>query len=218
MGTFFYGMTLLLPFQNIILCETNNQSIMKTKNKLGRKIKDFRDFKQITRSELALKANLDETQLENIEESGHVPSLGHLIKITRALGVRIGTFLDDQDQIGPVIVKAGASNPALSFSTKDNSAREHLNFYSLAQDKAGRHMEPFIIEIEPSAHSDYKLSSHEGEEFIFVLNGQVEINYGKDLYLLNEGDSIYLDSIVAHNVHAANNQKAKILGVVYYPL
>lgn len=191
---------------------------MKGKNTLGSKIKDYRGFKQISRSELAQKANLDESQLQSIEEKGIVPSLGHLIKITRALGVRIGTFLDDQDQIGPVFVRAGSGDSSFSFSTKDESSREHLNFYSLAQDKTGRHMEPFIIDIEPSAHSDYKLSSHEGEEFIYVLQGKVEINYGKEVYLLNEGDSIYLDSIVAHNVHAAANQRAKILGVVYYPL
>lgn len=191
---------------------------MKTKNSLGLKIKDYREFRQISRADLALKANLDETQLESIEEKGIVPSLGHLIKITRALGVRIGTFLDDQDQIGPVIVRAGSEKSSVSFSTKNESAREHLNFYSLAQDKSGRHMEPFLIDIEPSAHSDYKLSSHEGEEFIYVLQGKVEINYGKEVFLLNEGDSIYLDSVVAHNVHAAANQKAKILGVVYYPL
>jgi quercetin dioxygenase-like cupin family protein len=191
---------------------------MKTKNSLGSKIKDYREFRQISRTELALKANLDENQLECIEEKEIVPSLGHLIKITRALGVRIGTFLDDQDQIGPVVVRAGTEKSSMSFSTKSESTREHLSFYSLAQDKSGRHMEPFMIDIEPSAHSDYKLSSHEGEEFIYVLKGKVEINYGKELYVLNEGDSIYLDSIVAHNVHAAANQKAKILGVVYYPL
>lgn len=191
---------------------------MKTKNSLGSKIKDYREFRQISRSELALKTNLDENQLECIEEKGIVPSLGHLIKITRALGVRIGTFLDDQDQIGPVVVRAGTEKSSVSFSTKSEFTREHLNFYSLAQDKSGRHMEPFMIDIEPSAHSDYKLSSHEGEEFIYVLKGKVEINYGKEVFLLNEGDSIYLDSIVAHNVHAAANQKAKILGVVYYPL
>lgn len=191
---------------------------MKTKNSLGSKIKDYREFRQISRTDLALKANLDENQLECIEEKGIVPSLGHLIKITRALGVRIGTFLDDQDQIGPVVVRSGTEKSSVSFSTKNESTREHLSFYSLAQDKSGRHMEPFMIDIEPSAHSDYKLSSHEGEEFIYVLKGKVEINYGKEVYLLNEGDSIYLDSIVAHNVHAAANQKAKILGVVYYPL
>jgi quercetin dioxygenase-like cupin family protein len=79
-------------------------------------------------------------------------------------------------------------------------------------------MEPFMIEMEPSNQTDYKLSSHEGEEFIYVLEGEVEINYGKELYHLKTGDSIYLDSVVAHNVHAAGNQKARVLGVVYYPL
>jgi len=74
------------------------------------------------------------------------------------------------------------------------------------------------IEIEPQKEPDYKLSTHEGEEFIFVLNGEIEINYGRDIYLLNEGDSIYLDSIVAHNIHAAGNKAAKILGVVYTPV
>ena len=191
---------------------------MKSRSNLGIKIKEFRKFKKISASELALKANLDERQLQNIEEKGIVPSLGHLIKITQALGVRIGTFLDDQDQIGPVVVRAGSADSTFSFSTKDDSSREHLSFHSLAQDKTGRHMEPFLIDIEPSAHSDYKLSSHEGEEFIYVMQGKVEINYGKELYLLNEGDSIYLDSIVAHNVHAAGNQKAIVLGVIYYPL
>lgn len=191
---------------------------MKNRKSLGARIKTYREFRMISLNDLAFKSDLDVKQLERIEEKGVVPSLGHLIKITRALGVRIGTFLDDQCQIGPVVVKAGEKKAALSFSTKDDSAREHLSFYSLAQDKTGRHMEPFMIEMEPSNHSDYKLSSHEGEEFIFVLEGEVEINYGKELYHLQVGDSIYLDSVVSHNVHAAGNKKARVLGVVYYPL
>ncbi len=185
---------------------------------LGRKIKQFREFRQISRENLALNSNLDIEQIEKIEEKGIVPSLGHLIKISRALGVRIGTFLDDQDQVGPVLVKAGKEKSSVSFSTKDNKSREHLNFFSLAQDKSGRHMEPFIVEIEPSKESDYKLSSHEGEEFIYVLEGTVEINYGKDVYQLSKGDTIYLDSIVAHNVHALGDKAARILAVVYSPV
>ena len=78
-------------------------------------------------------------------------------------------------------------------------------------------MEPFIVDIEPAEQSDYMLSSHEGEEFIYVMEGKIEINYGKDTFLLNAGDSIYMDSIVVHNVHAADNQPAKILAVVYAP-
>lgn len=191
---------------------------MQKSNSVGTKIREYREFRKISLEDLALKANMDIKQLEFIEESGNVPSLGHFIRITRALGVRMGTFLDGQDQIGPVVVKAGSEKSSLSFSTKDASTREHLNFYSLAQDKSGRHMEPFIIDIEPTSESDYKLSSHEGEEFIYVLDGKVEVNYGKEVYHLSTGDSIYLDSIVAHNVHAFKNQKAKILGVIYYPV
>jgi len=191
---------------------------MKLSNTLGAKIKGYREFKNISRPELALLANLDEGQLQHIEEKGVVPSLGCLIKITRALGVRIGTFLDDQNQIGPVVTKAGNEKPVPSFSTKDDSAREHLNFFSLAQDKTGRHMEPFVVDILPDNESDHKLSSHEGEEFIYVLSGAIEINYGKEVYTISQGDSIYYDSVVAHNVHAAGTSPAKILAVVYYPL
>lgn len=186
--------------------------------KIGKKIKEFREFRKIERADLALQANLDVAQLEQIEEKGSVPSLGHLIKISRAFGVRIGTFLDDQEKIGPVVTKAGDEKSSSSFSTNDDSTREHLNFFSLAQAKAGRHMEPFIVEIEPTSKSDYKLSSHEGEEFIFVLEGKVEISYGKEIYQLEKGDTIYLDSVVAHNVHAAANKSAKILAVVYTPV
>jgi len=78
-------------------------------------------------------------------------------------------------------------------------------------------MEPFIVDIEPGKQSDFMLSSHEGEEFIFALDGVVEINYGKEIYKLGKGDSIYLDSIVLHNVHAGNNQSARILAVIYAP-
>lgn len=191
---------------------------MSNKKKLGKKIKQFREFRQLSRENLAMNANLDIRQLEKIEEKGFMPSLGHLIKISRALGVRIGTFLDDQEQVGPAVVKAGEEKKSLSFSTKDEQTREHLNFFSLAQDKAGRHMEPFMVEIEPSKESDYKLSTHEGEEFIYVLDGSIEINYGKDIYQLEKGDTIYIDSVVAHNVHAAGSKPAKILAVVYTPV
>lgn len=78
-------------------------------------------------------------------------------------------------------------------------------------------MEPFLIDIAPAADVDFILSTHEGEEFIYVLEGIVEINYGTTTYILEEGDSIYYDSIVAHHVHAGNDQNAKILGVVYTP-
>ena len=76
-------------------------------------------------------------------------------------------------------------------------------------------MEPFIIDINPTVETDFVQSSHEGEEFIYVLSGTIEIKYGKSVHILSEGDSIYYDSVVDHHVHAANGAQAKILAVVY---
>ncbi len=186
-------------------------------NNIGHKIREYREMRSISREDLALNANLDLMQLEKIEVDGILPSLGPLIRIARALGVRIGTFLDDAEQNGPVIVRAGKAEEAISFSSSDPASRQHLNFHALAPDKAGRHMEPFIVDIHPAKASDYKLSSHEGEEFIYVLEGSIEISYGKETFTLLAGDSIYYDSIVTHNVHAAPGASARLLAIVYTP-
>ena len=51
-----------------------------------------------------------------------------------------------------------------------------------------------------------------------VMQGTMEICYGKNTYLLEEGDSSYYDSIVPHHVHADQGQSAKILAVIYTPV
>lgn len=190
---------------------------MTVQKTVGEKINQIREMKKVSLEELAERSGMDITIIQKIEQEKNIPSLAPLIKIARALGVRLGTFLDDSDSYGPVVVRSGEYQKGMRFTSQPGETREHLNFFSLAFDKAGRNMEPFIIDIEPGLQSDYMLSSHEGEEFIYVLDGEVEINYGKEIYQLGKGDSIYLDSIVMHNVHAGNNQSARILAVVYAP-
>lgn len=190
---------------------------MTAEKTVGGKINQIREMKKVSLEELAERSGMEISLIQKIEQDKNVPSLAPLIKIARALGVRLGTFLDDSDSYGPVVVRSGEHHKGVRFTSQTSEAREHLNFFSLAFDKAGRNMEPFIVEIEPGTKSDYMLSSHEGEEFIYVLEGEVEINYGKETYQLSKGDSIYLDSIVLHNVHAGNKQPAKILAVVYAP-
>ncbi len=184
---------------------------------VGEKIKQIREMKKVSLEELADRSGMDITMIQKIEEEKNVPSLAPLIKIARALGVRLGTFLDDSNSFGPVVVRSGQYHKGARFTSQPSESREHLNFFSLAFDKVGRNMEPFIVDIEPGLQPDYVLSSHEGEEFIYVLDGDVEINYGKEIYTLAKGDSIYLDSIILHNVHAANQRPARILAVVYAP-
>jgi transcriptional regulator with XRE-family HTH domain len=185
---------------------------------VGEKIKALRESKNISLKELAEQTCLSEEQLLVIEQDGIMPSLGPLIKIARVLGVRLGTFLDDDDSTGPVVCRKDKSHGSISFSNGSTNARKHMNYFSLAGAKSGRQMEPFIINIDACVEKDFILSSHEGEEFIYVLEGAIEINYGKEVYQLEEGDSIFYDSIVEHHVHGGCVNGAKILAVVYSPL
>lgn len=186
---------------------------------VGSKIKGIRESKNISLEEMSERSGLSLEQISSIENDQNLPSLGPLIKIARALGVRLGTFMDDNDALGPVVCRAEdrERDSSISFSNGASDARKHMEYHPLAQQKAGRHMEPFVIDINPTDNTDFKLSAHEGEEFIYVMNGEVEIEYGKEKYLLKEGDSIFYDSIVKHHVHGAPGKSAKILAVVYIP-
>jgi DNA-binding XRE family transcriptional regulator/mannose-6-phosphate isomerase-like protein (cupin superfamily) len=192
---------------------------MKTNKIIGEKIKGLRESKQITLEEMAERSGLAKEQIIRIESNEDFPSLAPLIKIARVLGVRLGTFLDDQTELGPVVHRAASLNDATGIGFTNNAVTKHkyMTYHALSQDKSGRHMEPFLIDVQPAHNADFIFSTHEGEEFIYVLEGIIEINYGKNTYLLEAGDSIYYDSIVAHHVHAANGSPARILGVIYTP-
>ncbi len=185
---------------------------------VGEKIKMLREAKTISLEEMASRTGLSIDQIQDIENQLSLPSLAPLIKIARALGCRLGTFLDDYDELGPVVCRKEERNEGISFSNNATKSHRHMNYFSLAKSKSGRHMEPFVVDVEPAKEGvDFILSTHEGEEFIYCLEGVIEINYGKKTYLLEEGDSIYYDSIIAHHVHAAGHDPAKILAVVYTP-
>lgn len=191
----------------------NNHSVV------GAKIKGLRETKNLSIDVIAERSGLTVEQIESIENDVNLPSLGPLIKIARALGVRLGTFMDDNDALGPIVCRAEdrEKNSSISFSNGATDARKHMEYHPLAQQKAGRHMEPFVIDINPEENPNFQLSDHEGEEFIYVMQGEVEIVYGKETYTLKEGDSIFYDSIVKHHVHGAPGKSAKILAVVYIP-
>jgi transcriptional regulator with XRE-family HTH domain len=184
---------------------------------VGAKIARIREARKLSQDELAERSQVAPGLLRQIEQGELIPSLTPLTKIARVLGVRMGTFLDDVEQVGPVLNRKGQIRQTVRFAGGSQPARGQLDFHALALDKAGRHMEPFLIDVLPASDKAYEKSSHEGEEFLYVLGGQIELLYGKDTYVLSEGDSIYYESIVAHHVHAAGDAPARILAVVYAP-
>jgi transcriptional regulator with XRE-family HTH domain/uncharacterized RmlC-like cupin family protein len=187
----------------------------------GERIAEIRKTYSVSREDLAERSGVSVELISRIEDDGHIPDLAPLIKISRGLGVRLGTLLDDHEQLGPVICRAGEAASSSRFKTglpEGAAAGEHhgINFNALAADKNGRHMEPFIVTIEADAHQEK--SAHEGEEFIYVLEGKLALEYGMNKDTLNAGDSVYYDSIVPHRVLSADSSPVKIIAVIYTPV
>ena len=114
-----------------------------TNTYVGSKIKGLRETKNLSIEEVAESTGLSVEQISSIENDQNLPSLGPLIKIARALGVRLGTFMDDNDALGPVVCRAEdrEKDSSISFSNGATDARKHMEYHPLAQQKAGRHME-----------------------------------------------------------------------------
>ncbi|MDO4569162.1 MAG: XRE family transcriptional regulator [Planctomycetia bacterium] len=195
---------------------------MMEKNPVGEKIRIQRERLGLSLDELAQKSQCSVSLLERLEAGALVPSLTPLLNIARALGVRLGTFLDDSQEFGPVVARKKNCHEdrvvrfSGSIAETNDEKKSALDFAPLASDKVDRHMEPFLIDVRPTTGTA-EPSSHEGEEFLYVLEGELEINYGQETYLLQTGDSIYYDSIVPHHVHAPAGGYARILAVVYAP-
>lgn len=191
---------------------------MSTENLIGGKLRQLREARSMTVEQLAQQSQCHIDQIRKIEAGALLPSLTPLMEIARALGVRLGTLLDDDPIEGPVVFKAADSPNVIRFSGKDPDATmSNLDFYSMAAGKRDRHMEPFLIDVKPRHGVTPPLAGHEGEEFIYVLSGAIQIQYGKTTYELEAGESIYYDSVVPHDVHSCGESPARILAVVYAP-
>ena len=188
---------------------------MKT-GKVSQRIEYFMGKREISLKQLAELTGLETGFLSTMLKENVYPPLGPLMKIARALGVRLGTFLDDQESTDPYIVRKADREAEFSvLGGKDKPTA--LKFYSLGKGKTDRHMEPFFVEILPESAREKKLSSHEGEEFITVHKGSIEVIYGKESHLLHKGDSVYYNSVVPHYVSCAGDEKAEIHAVIYIP-
>ncbi len=186
---------------------------------LGLKIKRLREDAKITLEELASIAGISPSQMQTIESGGMVPSMPVLVKLARGLKVRLGTILDGQEHDGPVMADEQSHRPVISLSNDNTEARKHLNFYSLAQQKTDRNMDPLMVSVGYAENTPANFSHHEGEEFLYVLEGEVELRYGAQSYPLKAGESIYYDSLVPHCVTTLSPDApaARMLAITYTP-
>jgi len=186
---------------------------MSRESSVGKRVRTYRERLDMSIYDLAQKSGIDEKVINSIEKGQVLPALGVLTKISRALGQRLGTFMDDQFKPDPIITRA----KDLESKKVAQEGTNVLGYaaHSLALGKPDRHMDPFRIEF--AADGVDEVSSHEGEELIICLAGEVELTYGNDKSVLKPGDTAYYNSVVKHGLRALGGKPASIYGIVFMP-
>lgn len=185
-----------------------HKDVLKELN-LGGKIRELRVKKDLTLKEISEKTKFSTALLSQIENNMVSPPISTLWKIAEALDVKLSYFF----QQAPVemreyfLLRRGEGKPVFR-----HESRFAHTYYSLGYGKEGRRMDPFIVEFS-GGEEHMEPMSHEGEEFVYVLKGGMELVYGEKSILLEEGDSIYFDSRVAH---AARGDAGTIVLAVLY--
>lgn len=182
--------------------------------RVGEKIKIFRESKGLLLKDVADLTGFSTALLSQMENHLVSPSLGTLIKMAKALGVKVGDFLGETQGEPFTIVRKDERKTVSRFASKEGVKYGYL-YESLGHEKRDRHMEPFIVTLEPATVKTSKTSVHEGEEFIFVLEGEMEVILGNHTDVLFPGDSIYYDSTIPHRVQCHQEKITKILAVLY---
>ena len=175
---------------------------------LAQRIRTARTDRQLTLGQLAERTGLTKSVLSKFENFRVTPSLGALGNIAEALGVTMSELLDGVDERPRmVVVRKGERLPL----ERDRPA-SRIRYNALAHKRRDKVMEPFLLEI-PSGIARSRRLAHEGEEFIMVLNGSIDYEYGDERVRLDEGDCMYADGSVEHTLNNPDDGIAEVLVV-----
>ena len=178
---------------------------------VGERIRVLRQEKGLSLEEVSRLTGFEIAFLEDLENDKVQPQLGTSIKLSKALDSAFGRIVSG---VGNKLYSITRKNEeiAVSRSTSKKGKREIYSYMSLAPDVKGRNMEALIVKLKENPEED--ISIHEGEEFIYVLEGVVSLKIGADAFELEPGDSAYYLSTTPHLI-AAKSGEATIIAVLY---
>ena len=181
---------------------------------IGEKIRKLRKEERLTLQDLSELSGLSKPLLSQIENAQVIPPIATLLKIAKGLKVGIHFFFEEEGDRQKFVLLRGSTVPA-SRRRSGNDAPQAYLYHSLAPGLRKKSMEPFLVEFTPGKWEDSLLYRHDGEEFIYLLQGELELHYGQEIMILKPGDSIYYDSSEAHGYISRGDDKAKAVAVLY---
>ncbi len=175
--------------------------------KLGPEIRRLRKKAGLSLDDLARQTGLAEDYLGRIEEESELPPVGAMLQISRVLSLDAGKLLtraETQDRTRKR--KEGLQKRRRSYAYK-----------TLSPGGATMHLKAFLVSIDPQQDHDMVEYRHEGEEFIYVLAGKVEVTVGENHYKLSTGKSLHFHSSVPHMLRNPGDEKTELIVVLYTP-
>lgn len=176
----------------------------------GEKVRAARKARGFTLGELAEQTGIDEKTLGELESGETFLPLGQLIKLSKALSMRMAEVIAPGTKPF-TIVRSGERQSFARFGA-ERRAKHGYEYESLAPGKQDAVMQPFVVTLMPAAADEP--SSHDGQEFIYVLDGEMEVVVGDTRDVLRAGDAVYYDSTTIHLVRAHGDKPARILAVL----
>ncbi len=175
---------------------------------IGKKVKDLRLAAELTQEELATRAQLTKGFISQIENDQTSISLDSLIDILDALGISISDFFADDDY-----------SERITFSRTDRLSlpdRGAKSFELLVPGSTNMLMDPILVTLEPGESLQLE-EPHNGEEFGYLLSGQMVIKYGKKSHHLRKDDCFYFEAYKSHQFVNKGKNKTTFLWVMTPP-
>lgn len=166
---------------------------------IGDRIKMLRISQKRTMQEIAEASDLSKSMISKIEGNKTIPSVAALVKIAKSLGTNISSLLEQEGFLNAILTTRQKAQESLTPTDKG------YLFYPYASGYHEKKMQPFLFVARKGEVVPHELS-HEGEEFIYVIKGQMKMQVGETEYVLNSGDSLYFNSVQKHGVMPVSDE------------
>jgi transcriptional regulator with XRE-family HTH domain len=161
--------------------------------KIGDRIRIMRSNQKRTLQEIADASELSRSMISKIENNKAVPSVAALVKVAQALGTNISSLLEHDAFLSAIMTTRKKAEENLTSTDKG------YYIYPYGSEYHEKKMQPFLFVARKGEVKPHELS-HEGEEFIYVISGQMKMQVGEIEYLLKTGDSLYFNSLQKHGI------------------
>jgi transcriptional regulator with XRE-family HTH domain len=183
--------------------------------RIGGKVREMREKRRYTLHDMTAKTGLSKDLLTQIESGEFIPPIATLMKLANAFGVSMAYFFKDEAGSEKIAVTRAHERTRIKRRPHHHEGEVNYIYEALEIRKASKHMEPFMVEFPLQDTSEMVFVSHKGEEFLHLLEGQLEFRTVDHVEVLNPGDSIYFESDISHSLRCLGENSAKAIVVVW---